>query len=154
MTKGSGTVPRLCGGHGQPLTLTPGKLADAGIGLLGELEFFENLVRRSRLTIETGEKIQSFADRKLFREPRFLQRDPQQLAKFTLIGLPVASQDGDFPGRGFEQAFKDFYGGRLAGAVRPEQAEALSSLDFEVQTPDGFHFTVIGLAQVAALDGS
>ncbi len=58
-----------------------------------------------------------------------------------------------WPELGREKSFEDFDGCSLAGAVRAEQAEALSALDLEVEPAHGFHFAVVGLAQVTALNG-
>ena len=53
-----------------------------------------------------------------------------------------------------EQPFKDLDGGGLACSIRSEKTKAFPALDFEAQPAKGFDFAVIGLAQVAALDGS
>jgi hypothetical protein len=42
---------------------------------------------------------------------------------------------------GFEQPAQNFDGGRLAGAVGPEQTINLSILNFEIQVLDGFEIT-------------
>jgi hypothetical protein len=44
-------------------------------------------------------------------------------------------------------------GRRLPCPVRPKQAKAFAGLDFEVQAAHGFEFAVVGLAQIAAVDG-
>ena len=69
------------------------------------------------------------------------------------IVTPVVAENVDLAGSGIEQAFEDFDGGRFARAIGSEQAEAFAGLDLEVEAADGFHFAVVGLAQVAALDG-
>jgi hypothetical protein len=55
---------------------------------------------------------------------------------------------------GIEQPFKDFDRGGLPCPIRPQEPEALSGLNLQAQSANGFYFSVIGLAQVAAFDGS
>jgi hypothetical protein len=141
------------GSHCQTLPLSSGKFADSGICLLGKLQFFQHFGRRTRTTIEAGKKIQGFADGKFFRKARFLQRDAKQFPKFALIGLPVAPENRDLTRGGIEQAFKNFNRRGLAGTVRTEQAETFARLNLEIEPADGFNFAVVGLAQIATLNG-
>ena len=67
-------------GDGQALALASGKLAHPGIGLLGELHFFKDFLRRAWLRVEAGEEVDGFADSELFGEARLLQRDAELLA--------------------------------------------------------------------------
>src|SRR5215469_9889229 len=46
----------------ETLTLAAGELSYPGVGFLGELKFFENLVTRARLAIEAGEEFDGLAD--------------------------------------------------------------------------------------------
>jgi hypothetical protein len=64
------------------------------------------------------------------------------------------AKNRDLTGGGFDKSLEDFDGGGLPRSVRTQKAKALSGLDFQTQPADGFDFTVVGLAQVAALDGS
>ena len=94
--------------------------------------------------------------RQLLGQARLLQRDAQALAQGVVIFAPAHPQYLDLAGGGGQQPFEDFDGGGLAGAVGPEQAEALSRLDFEVEAVDGVHGRRAGgvlFAQVAAADG-
>src|SRR5262249_46135719 len=63
-------------------------------------------------------------------------------------------ENGYLPRGGLKQAFQNFNRGGFAGAVRAKQPEALSALDFQVQSAHGFDFPVVGLAQVATLNGN
>src|SRR4051794_39403156 len=62
-------------------------------------------------------------------------------------------QNRDGAGGGREQSFKDFDGSGLPRPVRPEQAETLASVNFEIQSSDRFNLAVVSFAQVAAFDG-
>ncbi len=55
-------------------------------------------------------------------------------------------------GVGRRKAFADFDGGGLAGAIRSQQAEALSAHHLEVETIDSHHVAE-GLAQTAERQG-
>jgi len=61
------------GGDCETLALATGKLANPGVGFLGELEFLHHLVDRARLVIEAGEEMQCFANAQLLGELGFLQ---------------------------------------------------------------------------------
>src|SRR5581483_4325006 len=63
------------------------------------------------------------------------------------------TQNRHLAGRRRQQSFQDLNRRGLPCAVRTKQSEALSHLNFEVETADGFHFAVVRLAQIAALDG-
>src|ERR1700722_5879343 len=54
-------IPHQRRGHGQPLLLSPGKLSDPGVGLLCQFQFFKNFSGRTRLAVETREKLDRFA---------------------------------------------------------------------------------------------
>ena len=58
------------------------------------------------------------------------------------------------PEVGASRPFKNFDGRGLPCSVRAQEAEALSALNFQTQPADSFDFAVVGLAQVAALNGS
>src|SRR3954452_6609649 len=63
------------------------------------------------------------------------------------------TQNRDGAGGGREQSFKDFDGSGLPRPVRTEQAETLASVNFEIQSSDGFNLAVVSFAQIAAFDG-
>ena len=97
------------------------------------------------MPIKAGEQLNRLAHGQLFRQTRFLQRNAQQLAQLALMALPRHAQDFDFARGRREQTFEDFDGGGLAGAVRPEQTEALAGLDVEIQSADRLDLSVVGL---------
>jgi hypothetical protein len=82
-----------------------------------------------------------------------LERDTNPLAQLARIVIPAVSQDADFTRGGCEQTFEDFDGRGLPRSIRTEEAEALAGLDLQADAADGFDFSVVGLAQVGALDG-
>ena len=106
------------------------------------------------MLVEAGEQLQGFAHRQLFREPRLLQRDAQPFAQFALMRLPCPAEDFDFAGRRLQQAFENFDGGGLPGAIRAQQAETLARIDGQVESAHGLDFAVIGLAQTTACNGN
>ena len=141
------------GGDRQTLALSAGKLAHPGVGFLGKLQLFHNFAGGAGLAVEAGKQFDGFAHGEFFRKPCFLQRDTQPLPQLARIFLPGMAENCGLPGGGFEQAFQDFDGRGLPRTVRTEQAETFAGGDFEVQAADGFDFPVVGLAQIAALDG-
>ena len=78
---------------------------------------------------------------------------PIDLAQLARVVLPGLAQNRDLSRGRRQQTFQDFDGGGLPCSVRSEQAEALARLDFQIQPADGFNLAVVGLAQVAALNG-
>jgi hypothetical protein len=50
------------GGYGQALLLAAGKFAYPGVGFLGELEFFEDVVGGARFAVKAGKEFDGFAD--------------------------------------------------------------------------------------------
>ena len=61
--------------------------------------------------------------------------------------MRVQSADADDATVGRAQAFQDFDGAGLSGAVRPEQAEYFAFLDLEADAAQGLH-VAIALGQV------
>ncbi len=62
------------------------------------------------------------------------------------------AEDTDFSGSRREQALKNFDSGGLPCSVGAEESEALAGFDAQADAADGFDFSVVGLAQVGALD--
>src|SRR4029077_10174744 len=139
-------------GDGQALLLAAGKFADPRVGFFGELEFFENLSGGARLAIEAGEEFDSFANVKFFRQTRFLERDADPFAQLARVVVPGVTEDANVARRRREQTLKDFDGRGLPCSVGAEESEALAGFDLQADAADGFDFSVVGLAQVGALD--
>lgn len=63
------------GGHGKALLLASREFANPSIRLLGEFEFVKNFAGSARFAVETGEKLDGFADVQLRGQAGFLKRD-------------------------------------------------------------------------------
>ena len=81
-----------------------------------------------------------------------MQRDADPFAQLARVVVPGVAEDADFSGSGREQALEDFDGGGLPCSVGAKQSEALAGFDAQADAADGFDFSVVGLAQVDALD--
>src|SRR6185369_9011258 len=104
--------------YGKALALATGEFSNPGIGLLGELQLIHNFRRGARLTVETGEEFDGFADGEFFRELRFLKRYAEPFAEFERLVIPGAPENGDRSRSRFEKAFEDFDGCGLPRSVR------------------------------------
>src|SRR5437660_20121 len=78
--------------------------------------------------------------------------DRQPIAHFPLVLAPAVAQNRDFARGGLQQPFEDLDGCGLPCTVGTEESETFSGLDLKVEPTHCFHFAVVGLAQVAALD--
>ena len=97
---------------------------------------------------EAPEQREQLANRQFLGELCFLERDADPLTKRRSVALPGLAKDVDFARVAFEEAFTDFDGGGLAGAVRPDEAEAFLCPHLQVEAVHGDH-AAIRLAQVA-----
>ena len=79
----------------------------------------------------------------------FLKLDAEALAQGAIVGAPAHAQHFNLTGIGLQQPFEDLDGGRLAGAVRPEQTKTLAGPHLEVEAGDRHHVTV-AFVQAAA----
>src|SRR5205085_2342195 len=140
--------------HGEPLFLPAGQLADPRRALLLELDQGEDLVDGVRRPVETAEQAHRFLDRQLVGQLRVLELDAEALAQGARLGAsgPVQPEDLHVPRIGRREPLQDLDGGGLAGAVRPEQAEALSRGHREIEPRDRQH-VAITLDQARATDG-
>src|SRR3989442_14957009 len=86
----------------------------------------------------------------LFPYTTLFRSDPQPLPQRAVVAhAPAHSQDLDLAGVRESQPLEDLDGGRLAGSVGSEQAEAFARLDREVEPGDGDHVAV-ALREAAA----
>ena len=93
-----------------------------------------------------------FVHGELFGELRILQLNAEPLAKLRRVRTPAQAEHFHFSRIRRRQAFADFDGGRLSRAIRPEQAEALARLHFEVEAIDRDH-VLVRLSQMADAQG-
>ena len=73
---------------------------------------------------------------------------PSRWRSACRIGRPAQAEHLDLAGVGLGQALADLDRRRLAGAVGPEQAEALAGADLEVEAVDRDD-VFVGFSQVA-----
>ena len=139
-------------GEGEPLFLAAGEIRNTGAPFFLQLDEANHVAHGRALRVETPKEHQGLVHRELVGELRVLQLDAEALPKRGLIGRPAAAQKDDVPRIGRGQAFANLDGGRLAGAVRPEQAEAFAGADLQVDAVDSHHVAV-RLAQAADLQG-
>ena len=118
-----------------------------------QLHAGQHLVRRPRFAVEAGEQFHGLANRQLFREPRFLQRDADLLPQITGMALPGLPENGHVASGRLEQAFQNLDGRGFSRAIRTKQSEALAGMNLEIQPAHGFDFAVIDFTEIAALNG-
>ena len=80
--------------------------------------------------------------------PVALEDDPDPRAQRARALAGIEAEHADLAGGALAVALEDLDGGRLAGAVRPEQTEHLAAADLEVDSANGLELGV-GLAQSA-----
>ena len=80
-----------------------------------------------------------------------LEDDADALAQLSAAPAGVLAQHGHGPGAALAVALEDLDGGRLARAVRTEQAEDLAALDRKRDAAQRFDL-VVALAQPVYLD--
>ena len=93
--------------------------------------------------IKRPEQTHRLVHGQLFAELRLLQRDADAFAQSAFILFPGHAEDFDLSVVGNGQAFQDFNGCRLAGAVRAEKSEALAVADRQVESVDRFDIGVV-----------
>ena len=108
------------------------ELAHIGIRLVGQAQAFEQLVDPGVVVAHTEIArldAQRFTHIEEGVEHELLGHDAELAAGLRVVGLHVVAQDADLAARGAHQAGEDADEGRLAGAVRAEQAEELALFD-------------------------
>ncbi|MBI4950708.1 MAG: PAS domain S-box protein [Myxococcales bacterium] len=123
-------------GDREALLLAAGEVLAAGALLLAQGYEIEHFVDRLAASVEGAEERERLAHRELGLEVRLLERDAEPLAQPRRVLLPAATEQGDLARRRLEQPLEDLDRRGLAGAVRPEQAEALPAYHLEVEPVD------------------
>ena len=85
-------------------------------------------------------------------ELRILQLNAEALAELRRVRTPPPAEHFDFSRIRRRQTLADFDGGRFAGAIGSEKAEALARLHFEVEAVDRDH-VFVRLSQLADAEG-
>ena len=120
---------------GEPLFLPAGERAHAGAAFLLELYEGEHFVHGVGAPVETTEQLHRFRDGEFVPELRVLELDAEALAQGppAVAVVPVHAQHLHRSRIGEGEAFEDFDGGGLAGAVGAEEAEAFADLDGQIE---------------------
>src|SRR5688572_28665099 len=117
----------------EPLPLPARELDHPGAALLLQPDLFQHVVARKTTIVEAAEEGDRLAHRQLLRQAGLLERGPHALPELALVPLPGEAEELDRPRVRGEEALHDLDRGRLAGAVGPEQPEALAQPDPQVQ---------------------
>jgi hypothetical protein len=121
----------------QTLPLTSGKVPHPRSGLLTEGDQVQRVAGAQTGTVEAPEECQDLQTAQLFMEARLLERHPHTLTDCIVLALsPPCPKEFDSPRRRFQETFEDLDGGRLAGAVRPQQPKTFTGLNGQVQSVD------------------
>src|SRR6185312_12848018 len=139
-------------GHGQALLLAARELADPGVAFLLQGEADEHGFRVPSSPVEGAEEAHRLEHRQLLVELCLLERDTEPFAKLAPVALPGAAQDLHLTRVRFGEALENLDRGRLAGAIGPEEAEALAAANFEIEAVDG-DYVGVALHQSGAADG-
>ncbi len=123
--------------HREALLLAAGEFPHPAAALRFELDDAQQFVDRAAAMIERPEEPQRLFDGQLLRQLRLLQLDAEPLTQLALGVAPPQPENLHVAGVGREQAFEDLDGGRLAGAVRAQESEALTTINRERETVDG-----------------
>ncbi len=119
--------------EGDALALAAGELAEVLLPLFAELNELDELVHAATLRVEGAKQEQHLLDHELVGELRILELDPDARAELAVAPFaPGDAEEFEGPAVGVIQSFDELDGGRLAGAVRAQQAEALAATNFEV----------------------
>ena len=91
-------------------------------------------------------------DRDLLLQVGGLQADADAVLELAGLDFGIAAEDADAAAAARAQAFQDFDGGGLAGAVGAEQAEDFAGAHFEIDALDGGE-AAVALFESFYLDG-
>src|SRR5206468_1681131 len=107
-----------------------------GVALFLQLHLREDVVDRVRRAVKAPEQLEAFLHGELLGEFRLLERDADALPELLCVPRPGTAEDRDVTVVGREEPLADLDGRRLPRAVRPEESEALSRADLEVEAVD------------------
>jgi hypothetical protein len=113
------------------------ELAHARVRLFPELHHVDHGRMVGPAAVEAAEQPHRLAHRQLLGELGLLERDAEQLPELAIVATPAAAEDEHVSPVGNGEALADLDGRRLAGAVGPEEPEALARPDLEVESVHG-----------------
>ena len=102
--------------------------------------------------VEPADHVEVLEAGQVLVDGRVLAREPDPLANLRRLADDVEARDVGGAFIGSQQGGQDSDSGRLAGAVRAQQAEDAPCLGAEVHAAEGFDLAV-SLAQAGGLDG-
>ena len=125
------------GGEIESALLTAGEFGAAPIGVLGEADQLERVVRVHRVVVESRREVEHFARRQSLHRRAALEHDPDASVELAALTLGVVAEHGDLTCVALAVALEDFDQGRLAGSVGSEERVDLSGIDLQVDGIDG-----------------
>ena len=126
----------------QPLLHPAREGLDVVVAAVGEVDQLQEVADRPpslrrRQPVAAPEEVQVLPDLHVVVDPEHVRHEPEDAS--DLVGVPRDRPAGDLgdTGRGLQERGEDPERRRLAGAVRPDEAEDLAGLDVEVHAGDG-----------------
>jgi hypothetical protein len=94
-----------------------------GVGVIGQVDQFEDLANPPRSRVELGEQGERVADGELGIQAGRLHDQPDTGPPPSITPVGVGTQDSDGAAGGGHEAFEDLQGGGLARTVRTEHRQ-------------------------------
>ena len=138
-------------GDRQALLLAAGEVAVRRVALLAETQLIDQRAWIGRIVVERREQLEGLADGHPVGQLALLELDADEAAQALAVPAGIEAQDPDRAGVGRPQTGDRLDGGRLAGAVRSEDAEDLALLDGEGHAVDR-RAVAISLGEVGDFD--
>ena len=139
--------------HVQATALPAREFGAVGCGLGSETDHVDELPGREGIGVERGEVVDDLVDREFLIIRRSLRHHPHLDTPLAFVVLGVASQHAHRTAGAPLRAREDVDGGRLAGAVGPQEGEYLSGFHLQVDIVDR-HETPVCFPQSADGDGT
>ena len=130
----------------EPALLAAGERLHPCVALVVEADEVDRLVHVARMLVVPGEDRVHLADGQARPELRRLEDDADPLLEAALSGAGIEAEHLDLAAVTLSVALEDLDGRRLAGAVRPEEAEDLTRRNLEVDPAHRLE-RAVGLAQ-------
>ena len=124
-------------GDVDPAALPAREGADPGLGVVDEVDQFEDLADGARCRVEPGEHVEGVSDGELGVEAGRLEHQPDPGPPPAVAAVGVGPEDPDGAAGGGEEAFEHLQGGGLAGPVGPEHGDQLAVGHLEAHAVDG-----------------
>ena len=122
--------------------LTAGQLLGALVGLRPEPDAGDRVVDAERVREVAGEELERLADGEQAGRLGLLEHDADPRPPRPAGARRVLAEHGDLARVALAEALEDLDGGRLAGAVGPEEGEHLALVDLEIEAAERFDVAV------------